>query len=74
MPKGTISSIVADRGFGFIGTAEGAYFFFHRGAIQVVDYTSIREGIAVEFEIGKGTDGRTEAVKVRIALPKTDQQ
>jgi CspA family cold shock protein len=70
MPKGTIRRLIAERGFGFIQTAEGKDLFFHRSQLQGVDYTSLREGQEVEFELGKGRDGRTEAVKVTIAQPK----
>jgi CspA family cold shock protein len=70
MPKGTIRRLISDRGFGFIRTAEAADLFFHRSELQGVDYTSLREGQEVEFELGRGRDGRTEVAKVRIAQPK----
>lgn len=70
MPKGTIRRLVTDRGFGFIRTAEGADLFFHRNELQGADFTSLREGQEIEFEVGKGRDGRTAAVKVRIAQTK----
>ena len=44
MPKGTIRRLIADRGFGFIRTAEGKDLFFHRNQLQGVDYSSLREG------------------------------
>jgi CspA family cold shock protein len=72
MPKGTIRRLVADRGFGFIRTAEGTDLFFHRSELQRVDYNSLREGQEVEFEAGKGRDGRLQAVKVRLAQPKSE--
>ena len=58
MPKGTIRRLIADRGFGFIRTAEGKDLFFHRSQLQGVDYNSLREGQQVEFEVGRGHDGR----------------
>jgi CspA family cold shock protein len=67
MPKGTIRRLVTDRGFGFIRTADGTDLFFHRTELQGVDFTSLREGQEIEFEVGKGRDGRNAAVKVRIA-------
>ena len=67
MPKGTIRRLIADRGFGFIRTAEGKDLFFHRNELQGVDYSSLREGQEVEFEVGKGQDGRPQAVRVRLA-------
>jgi cold shock CspA family protein len=50
--------------------ADGTDLFFHRSQLQGVGYVSLREGQEVEFELGKGRDARTEAVKVRIAQPK----
>jgi len=70
MPKGTIRRLISDRGFGFIRTAEGADLFFHRSELQGVDYTSLRDGQEVEFELTRGRDGRNQAAKVRIAQPK----
>jgi len=72
MPKGTIRRLIADRGFGFIQTAEGKDLFFHRSELQEVDYSSLREGQEVEYEVGQGRNGRSEAVRVRLAQPKTE--
>lgn len=70
MPKGTIRRLITDRGFGFIQTAEGKDLFFHRSQLEGVDYSSLREGQEVEFEVGQGRSGRPEAVRVRLAQPK----
>ena len=59
MPKGKIGRLITDRGFGFIRTAEGKDLFFHRNELQGVDYSSLREGQEVEFEVGKGTGWST---------------
>ncbi len=67
MPKGTIKRLVLDRGFGFITSGEGGDLFFHRSEIQGTDFAALREGQSVEFEIGKGRDGRSQAVKVKLA-------
>ena len=72
MAKGTIRRLVTDRGFGFIRTAEGKDLFFHRSQLEGVDYSSLREGQEVEFEVGQGRSGRPEAVRVRLAQPKTE--
>ena len=66
MPKGTIRRLTADRGFGFIRTELGEDLFFHRNELQGVDYSSLREGQQVEFEVEQGPDGSC-AVKVRLA-------
>ncbi len=71
MPKGTIK-LISDRGFGFIRTAEGKDFFFHRRELEGVDYDSLREGREVEFEVGRDRIGRSQAVRVRVAQPKRE--
>ena len=65
MPKGTIRKLVIDRGFGFIKTEQEEDAFFHRNELQGVEFSSLREGQEVEFEMGEGRDGRPAAVKVR---------
>ena len=72
MPKGTIKQLIAGRGFGFIQTAEGKDLFFHRSELEGVDYSPLREGQEVEYEVGQGRNGRSEAVRVRLAQPKTE--
>jgi CspA family cold shock protein len=71
MPKGTIRRLVTDRGFGFISTEQREDLFFHRNELQGVDYSSLREGQQVEFEVTQGPDGSC-AVKVRLAQPKAE--
>jgi CspA family cold shock protein len=66
MPKGTIRRLITDRGFGFIRTEEGKDLFFHRSQTERADYSSFKEGQEVEFEVGKGRDGRLQAVKVKL--------
>ena len=70
MPKGTIKRLM-DRGFGFIKTAEDEDLFFHRNELQDVQFANLREGQEVEFETGRGRDGRQQAIKVRLARPKS---
>ena len=66
MAKGTIRRLM-DRGFGFIKTEEETDLFFHRNDLEGVEFNSLSEGQEVEFEKGQGRDGRTQAVKVRLA-------
>jgi len=68
MPKGTIRRLITDRGFGFIKTEQGEDAFFHRNDLQGVGYNSLVEGQEVEYEVGQGRDGRSQAVKVRLAV------
>jgi CspA family cold shock protein len=73
MPKGTIK-LISDRGFGFIRTAEGKDLFFHHSGLQGVDYSSLFEGQQVEFEAGRGRDGRPQAVRVRLSQEQKDDR
>jgi len=70
MPKGTIKRLM-DRGFGFIQTEEQEEdLFFHRNALEGVEFASLREGQEVEFEMGQGRGSRPQAEKVRLVQPK----
>lgn len=70
MAKGTIRRLIADRGFGFIRTAEGGDMFFHSSELLGVAFAGLREGQEVEFDVGRGRNGRPQAVRVRLAQPK----
>jgi CspA family cold shock protein len=61
-----------DRGYGFIKTEQEEDLFFHRNDIEGVEFSSLSEGQEVEFEKGQGRDGRPQAVKVRLAQPKSE--
>lgn len=67
--QGTIESIRAERGFGFIRNAEGgdAFFhFFHHTAVTLPDrYDALAVGMVVEFEAERGPKG-PRAAKVTI--------
>ena len=69
MAKGTIKRLFADRGFGFINGEGADNLFFHRNELQGVDFSSLRKGQQVEFEVGQEPDS-SYAVKVRLAQPK----
>ena len=69
MAKGTIKRLT-NRGFGFIKTEEEKELFFHRNEIEGVEFSSLREGQEVEFEMGQDSKGRPQAVKVRLAQPE----
>jgi len=66
MPKGTIR-LLMDRGYGFIKAEDGKDLFFHRNELEGVEFSLLRAGQEVEFEIGQDTRGRSQAVKVRPA-------
>ena len=73
MPKGTIRRLMTDRGYGFIKPEQGEELFFHRSELQGVDYSSLREGQEVEFKVGQGRNGRSQAVGVRLAGTENSQ-
>jgi CspA family cold shock protein len=49
MPSGTIKRVHYDKGFGFIRTASGQEFFFHRSAVHG-DFEELRDGQRVSFD------------------------
>ncbi len=71
MTKGTIKKLM-DNGFGFIVTEEGKDLFFHRNEIEGVEFSSLRAGQEVEFEMGQDRKGRPQAVKVRLVETQVD--
>lgn len=66
MAKGTIKRLM-DKGFGFINAGGGEDLFFHRNEMEGVEYSSLRVGQEVEFEMSQDSKGRPQAVKVRLA-------
>ncbi len=71
MAKGTIRQLM-DRGFGFIKAEEGEDLFFHRSSLEGVEFSSLRAGQEVEFEMGQDSKGRQQAVKVRLTETRVD--
>lgn len=59
-----------ERGYGFIKGEGEEDLFFHHSEIEGVEFADLIEGQEVEYEKGKGRDGRQRAVKVRLAQPK----
>ncbi|MEE9191315.1 MAG: cold shock domain-containing protein [Candidatus Aerophobetes bacterium] len=49
--------MISDRGYGFITTEEGKDVFFHRTSLQGLEFDSLKEGQALEFEIEEGSRG-----------------
>ena len=64
--QGTIKRVIRDRGFGFIRAADGQEIFFHRSALQNLNFESLHEGDNVEFELERGEKG-PRAANVRAA-------
>jgi CspA family cold shock protein len=67
MPTGRIRKLITERGYGFI-EGEGDDLFFHHSAIQGVAFEELREGQAVEYEVGQGRKGPC-ATSVQVAAP-----
>ena len=53
-------------------TEQRGNLFFQESELRGVDFSSLREGQEVEFEVGRGRDGRSQAVRVGLAQPKTE--
>ena len=54
---GTIRTIRADKGFGFIKDDAGKEYFFHQSAIYGEGINDLREGDSVEFDVVQGNKG-----------------
>jgi cold shock protein len=73
MAKGTIKTLVTDRGFGFIGpeggAVEGKDLFFHLSDLQgTLHYEQLRVGQTVDYDLGRAPRrGTPKARNVRSA-------
>ena len=63
--KGTVKRVIRERGFGFISAEDGREIFFHRSALEGVDFDALEEGNNVEFNEERGPKG-PRAVNVRV--------
>src|SRR3954447_21500636 len=68
MATGKIKTLVKDRGFGFIQAAGLEDMFFHRSALSGVEYDTLVEGQAVEFDVQPDPKNasRKQATNVRV--------
>ncbi len=58
MNKGIILKIISDKGFGFISQENtDKDLFFHSSQLQNIEFTDIKEGDEVTFEINEGPKG-----------------
>ena len=74
--QGEISRLAPDGGFGFIIGENRQEFFFHRSALQALDFDELAPGIRVIFEAGHEAHGdeqgeRPRAVNIRLAPDET---
>ncbi len=63
--KGKIKRLIRERGFGFISAEDGTEVFFHRSALQDVNFDTLEEGNSIEFDLEKGDKG-PRAVNVKL--------
>ena len=66
--KGTVKFFDGTKGWGFITDEAGNDVFVHYSSIQMEGRKSLNQNNIVEFEIGEGKDGRTQAVTVQPIL------
>ncbi len=65
MPEGTVKWFNPDKGFGFIEPEGGGDdLFVHFSEIKSEGFKTLDEGQRVEFDIGAGRDGKSQAVNV----------
>lgn len=63
---GKVKWFNADKGFGFIETAEGKDVFVHFSAIQSEGFKTLDEGQDVEFDVVQGNRGPQAANVVKL--------
>ena len=63
--KGNIKRLIRERGFGFISTEDGTEVFFHRTALQDINFDTLEEGNSVEFDLESGPKG-PRAVNLKV--------
>lgn len=56
-PRGVVTRIFADEGYGFLQTAEGREIYFHRNAVLHGRFDALRVGSEVRFHEEEGVEG-----------------
>lgn len=64
--QGKVKWFNAEKGYGFIESAEGGDVFVHFSAIQSDGFKTLDEGQAVEFDIVEGARGPQAANVVKL--------
>lgn len=62
--RGTVKFFDKSKGWGFITDSKGKDYFIHHSSIVMDGFRSFDEGDIVDFVIGTGTTGRTQAINV----------
>ena len=65
MAQGTVKWFNPEKGYGFISQEGGEDLFVHWSEIQMDGYKTLDEGVAVEFEVTEGDNGKLQASNVR---------
>ncbi|HEX5419071.1 MAG TPA: cold shock domain-containing protein, partial [Gammaproteobacteria bacterium] len=55
-PHGTVTSLHAEQGYGWITTPDGREIYFHRNSVTNADFDSLETGVEVRFN--EETDDR----------------
>ncbi|MBU1143900.1 MAG: cold-shock protein [Firmicutes bacterium] len=66
MKPGIVKWFDADKGYGFISSAEGNDIFVHFSAIQTEGYKTLAEGDQVEFDVKSSERGQQAANVVKV--------
>ena len=67
MTKGTVKWFNTAKGYGFISPDDGSKdAFVHISAMERAGLTSLSEGQHVEYELQRGTNGKTSAENLSI--------
>ena len=61
--RGTVK-FFCKRGYGFITDQDDKEWFFHHSGVIMKGYKRLDKGDIIDFEIGKGNNGREQAVNV----------
>lgn len=64
--QGKVKWFNAEKGYGFIETAEGNDVFVHFSAIQSEGFKTLEEGHSVEFDIVEGARGPQAANVIKL--------
>ena len=64
MAQGTVKWFNPEKGYGFISQEGGEDLFVHWSEIQMEGYKTLDEGVAVEFEVTTGDNGKLQASNV----------
>lgn len=71
--KGTVKFFDRTKGWGFITDDNKNDVFVHYSNITMEGRKSLNQNDVVEFEIGEGKDGRTQAVNVKVVSESSNQ-